>query len=137
MEVNHYDNFEDDEVCDDDNDADDYDPNVIFDVVVPGQIIALRTPPEEKDSFYLVVVNEVKSTDTDIFDAYQHFVLKNHRYLSCNYLEINKEHKKYIQYNKRSAEVFAHPEQVLSPFVNITDDFKLSYEEKQWLCDCA
>ena len=84
-----------------------------------------------------MVMNEVKCAETGIFDAYRHFVLEGQKYLSCNYLEINKECKKYIEYKKLTADVFVHPAQVLTAFVDISDDFKLNLAEKQWLCDCV
>ena len=89
-----------------DNEGDDYDDDIdeqqqmLFSIVVPGQVVALRTPAEEQESFYLVVVCEVKIAETDTFDAYQHFVLKGEKYFSCNYLEIVKHHKKFVQYKK-------------------------------------
>ena len=77
----------------------------------------------------------MKIAETDNFDAYQHFVLMGQKYFSCNYLEIVKEHKTFVQYKKLTSMVFVHPRLILSPFVNITDDFKLSLDDKQWLCD--
>ena len=110
---------------------------MIFELVQPGQVIAHRTPPEEKQSFYLVVVNEVITAASNVYDAYQHFVTVGDRYLSCCYLEIERETKTYIQYKKQTTMVLVLPGEVLTPFVNISDDFKLSLDEKQWLCDSA
>ena len=72
------DNSDDDNNLDDDDD--DEDDNIhgemICEPIKPGQIIALRTPPEDKHSFYLVSVNEVKTAENDLFDAFQHFALR-------------------------------------------------------------
>ena len=65
------------------------------------------------------------------------FVPRGEKYLSCNYLEIISEEKKFICYKKCTSQVVVLPGEVLSPFVNISEDLKLSLEEKQWLSDCA
>ena len=48
---------------DDDYEDDEAERNARFEMmcelIQPGQVIALRTPPEEKESFYLVAVNEI------------------------------------------------------------------------------
>ena len=127
---------------DDDYDGDDADCNVHFEMlcemIQPGQIIALRTPPEEKQSFYLVAVIEVvKDSKVDTFDAFQHCIVQGDNYLSCNYLDVDFERKKFVQYRMCKSTVFVLPGEVLSPFVNITDNLQLSMDEKQWLCDMA
>ena len=89
-----------------------------------------------KNSFYLVAVIEVvKNSKVDTFDAFQHCIVKGDNYLSCNYLEIEVEQKKCV--HKCASSVFVLPGEVLSPFVNITDNLHLSVDEKQWLCDMA
>ena len=56
-----------------------------------------------------------------------HFVLHGQKYMHCNYLSILSENsKRHIQYKKLGCEVFVHPQEILSPFVQIVDDFKLS-----------
>ena len=139
------DDTEDDSNGDDEDDDED-DGDVQFDllceIVQPGQIIALRTDPIEQQSFYLVEVNEViKEADADTFDAFNHFVVKGSKYLSCHYLEIDErgtpKNKKFIQYKKCSSKVLVLAGEVLSPFVNIPEDLKLSNDEKQWLDDMA
>ena len=54
---------------------------MICKLINPGQIIVLCTPPDDKRSFYLVSVNEVKTAENDIHDAFQHFALKGEKYL--------------------------------------------------------
>ena len=105
----------------DNSDDDDEDDNIhgemICELIKPGQIIALHTPPEDKHSFYLVSVNEVKTAENDLFDAFQHFALRGEKYLSCNYLEIISEENKIICYKKCTSQVVVLPGEVLSPFL--------------------
>ena len=105
--------------------------------VLPDSVIAFWTPLDVKESFYLCVVNEILIADEESFDAYNHYVLEGMQYFSCNYLKIKKEHTKYIQYEKLSQTVFVLPEHLQSPYVEISDDYKLDMKEKQWLEDCA
>ena len=126
---------------DDDND-DDADLNAPFEmlceIIQPGQIIALRTSPEEKQSFYLVAVNEmVKNSQVEKYDIFQHCVIEGDNYISCHYLDIEFEKKNFVQYRRCKSEVYVLPGEVLSPFVNIGDNLQLSMDEKQWLSDMA
>ena len=126
---------------DDGDDDDDVDENAgrinILDTVNPGQVIALRTPCEVHNSFYLCVVERVDITDMDIFDSYQYFVTKSQRYIVCKYLSKVSESRKCIKHKKLPRDVFILPGEVLCPFVDMGDDYTLTWEEKQWLDDCA
>ena len=105
-----------DDVEDDGDDVEDF--SMISELVEPGKVIALRTPPEEKQSFYLLLVNEVTTAVTDIYNAYHHFVLKGDRYISGSYLDIVKERKKdFIQYRKCTATVFVLHERYCQPLL--------------------
>ena len=129
---------------DDEEGGDDVTFDLLCQIVQPGMIIALRTDPSEprNQSFYLVAVNEVvREAPGDTFDAFNHYVCKGGKYLSCSYLEIDEratpKNKTYIQYKKCSSKVIVMAGEVLSPFVNITEDLKLRQDEKQFLDDCA
>ena len=52
----------------------------LLDVVNSGQVIALRTPKDVHESFYLCVVESVRQASTDIFDSYEHFIMKDSQY---------------------------------------------------------
>ena len=112
---------------DNDNNRDD---DTMLHIIFPGSIIALYTPSDVKESFYLCYVNEVKTGTTHIFDAYQHFVLPGTKYILCNPTIACEKFKSFIKYKKLSLNVF-----VLSPFVQMGDDLELSLAEKQWLDD--
>ena len=135
-------NDEDNDNDEDDENGEDMDEKdaqiVLSEVVSEGQVIALRTPSDAKESFYLCYVNELCWTDENAFDSYGHIILKGMQYLKCNYLSIvSEKNKNYVKYKRLTAVVFVIPEQMLSPFVNISKDFKLSLEERQFLDDCA
>ena len=128
---------DEDDMEGDDNDAVD---NQIqwSEVINIGAVIALRTPTDERESFYLCVVNEVCVAKEKLFDSYGHFVLNGMQYFKCNYLSVKSEKaRQYVQYQKLNGIVYVVPEHIISPFVNITSDLKLSLDEKQFLDDCA
>ena len=135
-------NDEDDEDPgdDDDNDDDDEDPrfDMLCETVEPGKIIALRTPKTENESFYLVCVFEiVRDSPVDAYDCFNHYINKGDNYLSCCYLEIESKTKRFVKYRKCTSKVFVLPGEVLSPFVDISEDLVLKMDEKQWLDDMA
>ena len=116
---------------------------IVLEVINSGDVIALRTPPNEKSSFYLCLVKDIVSNaDEDSFDAYNHYITKGSCYIRCNYLKAEEEeHRRrsqtFTQYHTLSQLVYVLPGEVLSPSVDITSDFKLYDEEKQWLNDMA
>ena len=128
----------DDELDDEDNDEIHACAEIVTDIVKNyriGSVIALQAPPEVRECFYLVVVNELKVAEKDIYDVYNHHVWKGATYFSCNYLKIVEERVKYVKYKKLSSTVFVHPAQVLQTYVTISDNFVLDMDEKQWLDD--
>lgn len=137
------------EELEDDGDDDDFDEQLneriemILQVVKSGDVIALHTPGTEKESFYLCIIHKTDTAEENIFDAYNHHILKGMRYISCFYLtrsdEKSREERrgKFTQYRKLSQLVYVLPGEVLCPFVNISSDLKLCDTEKQWLDDMA
>ena len=121
------------------DDSDDNDNHVEWkDIIGDGRVIALRTPKKVKESFYLCYANKVCIAKDKKFDSYGHFILKGMEYIECNYLTIQSEkNKKFVQYKKLSADVYVIPEEVLTPFVDISADFKLKLDERQFLDDWA
>ena len=107
------------------------------DIVIPGQVIALRSPRDVHESFYLCVVDKVVKASEDTFYSYQHFILKDMEYIICKYLKKIKETKGFIQYKKLSQDVFVLPGEVFCPDVTIDNDYCLKWQEKQWLDDCV
>ena len=125
---------EEDEVeIEDEDEQDDDQASMIFDMVRPGQVIALRADLEVRENYFLAIVESVNEADTDRFDMHGHFIRKGHKYLSCHYLFTKKEYKCYFQLAKKTSEVLVYPAEILSPFVHVTDDLKLSIDEHQWL----
>lgn len=100
-----------------------------------GKVISLKAPAEVGESFYLVVVDAVKTAETNIFDAYNHHVQSGSTYFECYYLNIADKRSRYIKYKKLTTKVFVDPVHVLHPYVAISDDFVLDASEKQWLDD--
>ena len=136
------DDAEDKDPGDDDDDDDDGVNDLRFDMLCemmePGKIIALRTHELERQSFYLVSINEVvRNSPVDAFDCFNHCINKGDNYISCVYLEIDTVTKRYVKYRRCSSKVFVLPGEVLSPFVDISEDLVLKMDEKQWLDDMA
>ena len=124
------DDSDDDELDDDHDDEIDAHAEIVTEIGKSyriGFVIALQPPPEVRECFYLVIVNDVKVAEEDIFYAYNHF--------SCNYLKIVEERARYVEYKKWSSSVFVHPAHVLQAYVTVRDNFVLDMDEKQWLDD--
>ena len=108
---------------------------LIFDVIKASCIIALNSPPDATEIFYLVKVIDICKAEADIVDSLNHPVLKGSKYFKCNYLEKINESKGFIQYKMISGDVFVLAQQVLCPFVDLSKDLKLPIEDYTFLCD--
>ena len=127
---------EHDEEEDNEDDEEDFQQtvNCLADDLV-GNVIALQAPANVRASFYLCVVLSSSIASEHMSDAYEHHVLKGEKYLVCNYLRIVKEHRGYTEYEKMDRKVFITPKEILMPYVQMSDNYELSNEEKQWLED--
>ena len=65
-------------------------------------------------------------------DSYDHHILKGQKYLKCNYFKKGREYGHYIQYEKMNREVFVLPGEIM-----LSEDFRQSKDEKQWLDDAS
>ena len=138
-----YDSDSDDSdfVCDDD--VDDNLDNVkspIFDAVSVGSIIALYTPTNVDDAYYLRGVNDKCVTKESMSDKNGHTAYNGERIFKCNYLQRkgkSKLSKTGFQFELVDDEVIVNPLQVLSPHVDISDSLFLTMSEHLFLCDCS
>ena len=65
----------------------------VIDAVNPGSFIALYSPPQSFEMFYLChVVNITIATET-VCDDYGHVIEKGVKYLICKYLEKSQKRK--------------------------------------------
>ena len=53
-----------------------YNQRLIFDLITPGSIVALYSPPNARELFYLCKVNVVDKAETDSDDKFNHIILK-------------------------------------------------------------
>ena len=90
----------DDECDDDEHDDLDRDDDIsrrtsiIFDVAQVGSIMALYTPTNVFEAFYLRKVVATCIPEKDISDADEHVALTGEKYFRCNYLRIKEKSRK-------------------------------------------
>ena len=89
----------------------------VVDVVQPCSYVALYSPPESFESFYLCYVIESGITSESMCDDYNHVIEKGIKYLKCHYLEKKSEKKGNIFYKMLGKTVYVLPAHVLYPFV--------------------
>ena len=135
------------ENCDKDDDVafhdDDigFDGDAIFDVVKEGSTVALYTPSNIFEPFYLCKVIAKQKAVGNVIDTSGHSAMDGDEYFVCHYLRkrekcrFSKHGTQYELVSKKK--VIVHPLQVLSPFVNLSDNMFLSNEEYQFLSDCC
>ena len=116
-------------------DEDQLQPEIIFDLITPGSVVALYSPPNAGELFYLCKVNAVDVAETDLHDKFNHIILKGSRFMKCNYLEKTDDRKGYVHYKVVKGVVFILPEEVFCPTVCLLDDLTLSTADYQFLCD--
>ena len=85
----------------------------VADVVTPNSFIALFSPPESFELFYICKAFSINTTSDMVVDDYRHIIQKGDKYIDCNYLEKVKEKHGHIYYKCLSKTVFVLPAQVL------------------------
>ena len=107
----------------------------VLDVVQAGSYIALFSPPNALELFYLCKVLEFGVAVEDMQDDYNHTVLKGSKFIKCNYLKKKSEKKGRIAYKILKKTVLVLPTEVMSPMVHLDEKLSLSAAEYQWLAD--
>ena len=108
----------------------------VFDVIEVGSYVALFSAKSSFELFYICKVIAFGTAENDIYDSFNHAVLKGTRFIECNYLEKIKEKKSNVYYKIIPKTVLVHPSQVMAPAVNVQEDLSLTMQEYQWLADC-
>ena len=103
--------------------------------IVKGNIIALYSPPNSMELFYLCKVLDFGIANENLIDKYNHVILKGNKYLKCQYFTKISEKKGKYFYKLLPDEIYAYPTEVMSPYVNLGVDSSLSINEYQWLSD--
>ena len=110
-------------------------PTAFFhEIIKPSSYIALHSY-SHFELFYICKVLETCIAEEDDVDEYGHTVRKGETYLKCHYLSHIKEKKKVHYYKELYTPVHVNPKQILSPFVNITNELTLSLAYYQFICD--
>ena len=111
-------------------------------VITKGSMIALFSPSNSLELFYLSKVLDFGVATKDLTDANNHQIGKDCPYILVNYFEknANSEFSKqgHVVYRSMSTLVYVYPPQVMSPSVNVTfigSNAHLVRDEYQWFCD--
>ena len=137
-----FDEFED--LVDDETELYELRGDTVVEVVKPGNIIALFSPANALELFYLSKVIDSGIAEEDLHDSQNHFIKKGSAYLSVVYYEKkpNSEFSKsgHVIYkqSKINYPVYVLPAQVMSPQIHVTfigTDIHVEMGEYQWLCD--
>ena len=110
---------------------------LFFSHIKKGLYIALYSPPQASELFYLCKVLSCETATTSISDANDHTVLQGIKYIRAHYLEKVKEKKNLVHYKLLSKkEIFVLPEQIFYPDVPVSDKLTLDTKDYQFLSDC-
>ena len=107
----------------------------VFDIISIGCTIALFSPPNSNELFYLCKVLEFGEAKVDMLDSSNHVVGKGQCYIKCNYYERTDERRMKVYYKEIKEEVFVFPTQVMCPLVQMNDDLSLDINEYQCISD--
>ena len=138
--------FEDEDAFGDDVEADmekfELRSENVLQLVKNGSVIALFSPPNALEIFYLCQVIESGVAKQHLSDSNNHHIEEGSPYLLVNYYEKkpNSEFSKnrHVIYRLVSNPVYVIPSQVMSPSVNVSyigTDVHLSLDEYQWMTD--
>ena len=111
----------------------------LYEAIESESVVALYTPTNVSEHFYLCYVIEKCIAGEDIQDnsINQHDVLKGSMYLRCKYYKKEDcESKGFIHYTLLDEIVYVLPHQVVYPFVSMDKKGCLTKTEYQFICDC-
>ena len=101
---------------------DELEPNEVAlkEAIQPDTYIALRSPANSFELFFLFYVKDCVTADKDSTDDYGHKVLNGQQYFTGYYLEKNGETKKYVKYKElKKKTAFCVANEVQNIFVQI------------------
>ena len=101
---------------------DELEPNEIAlkDAIQSDSFIALRSPANSLELFYLFYVLESTVATEEIWDDYGHWVPQGQQFFKGHYLEKTGEMKKFIKYKKLDKKIaFCLPNEVQNIFVSV------------------
>ena len=95
-----------------------------------GNIVALYSPPNSMELFYLCKVIDFGVASENLIDKYNHAIPVGSKYLA----KVMEKKNKYF-YKLLPDDIYVCPTEVMSPFVKLEADLSLSVSEYQWLSD--
>ena len=107
----------------------------VADIVAPNSFIALFSPPESFEQFYICKAFSVNTASDMMVDDYCHIIQKGDKYINCNYLEKVKEKHGCIYCKCLPKTVYVLPAQVLCPSVSLDSNMSKSAADYQWFSD--
>ena len=109
--------------------------NSVIEIVQPGNVIALYSPPTAFEMFYLCKVLDTGIASEKMVDESNHNIDIGTQFIMCQYFEKVKEKRSYLSYKILPQIVYVLPSQVMNPMVNLNDNLELPIDEYQWLLD--
>ena len=132
----------DDDIDEDDQDQPTEEDEENFDIEysTPGTVCAIAADSQDTH-FYLVLINDNHTAETDIKDTLGHPVIMGQNYISGYYLEKSYDTKKgTLYYVNDKEEVYFYEDSLVYPFVNVeekgsTKDKKKFFLSNEDYCD--
>ena len=128
---------------DDKIDGSEYEENEIlkdsfFSHIEKGSYVALYSPHQASELFYLFKVLSCQTATTSISDANDHTALQGMKYIRVHYLEKVKEKKSLAHYKLLPKKIFFFvlPEQIFYLDVPVSEELTLDIKDYQFLSDC-
>ena len=127
--------FEDDFLDKDDldveNNCDVIDLNALFTLVSVDTFVALRSPPNSMESFYIVKIVSKDIADTDITDDFGHIILQGEKFISGYYLNRLTEGKSGVKFYlpKKPKVVYIHLKEIFSIDVQLSPSLTMDIVE--------
>ena len=109
---------------------------IVYEVVTPGDFVALRSESQSLEQFYVVQVEKKDVAGSyDVKDNYGHLIAKGEPYFSVNYLEKSaKSTKRSIKYTfSKTKSVYVHVGEVFATNIQVDENLSMSAVEYQSL----
>ena len=113
------------------DETEDMDP-AMFEFISTDSIVAMYSPTNVHELFYLLKVVSKHTATEDMSDVYGHLIQKGSDYIVGHYMEKIDEKKSKVYFKKHTKSVYVYPSEIFCPAVAMDNDNELQMASTEY-----
>ena len=115
--------------------AEDIQESTLFKLIRPGSFVALRSPPNSVEPYYIAEVQEKGMAIENLRDNFGHCIVQGEQFATIRYLDRGSESLKKgtvkFQRQRKDADVFIHLAEILATNIELNESLTMKISEHQ------